>query len=158
MSRNLVVRFAGEGGQGQVTAAEGLALAATRAGYRVQTFATYPSQIKGGPTWAQAHISPDELLSSGDELDVLLALNRHAYEEHRDELREGGVLVYNSEEFDLEGVPNILGLEVDRMARETGNPLAANMVMIGAVGQLASMPQDYFTEFHHGALHPRPPQ
>ncbi len=147
MSRNLVVRFAGEGGQGQVTAAEGLALAATRAGYRVQTFATYPSQIKGGPTWAQAHISPDELLSSGDELDVLLALNRHAYEEHRDELREGGVLVYNSEEFDLEGVPNILGLEVDRMARETGNPLAANMVMIGAVGQLASMPQDYFTEF-----------
>ena len=147
MSRNLVVRFAGEGGQGQVTAAEGLALAAARVGYHVQTFATYPSQIMGGPTWAQARISPDELLSSGDDLDVLVALNRYAYDYNLDDLREGGVVIYNSEEFELDGIGNSLGLEVDKMARETGNPRAANMIMIGAVGQLASMPQEYFTEF-----------
>ena len=147
MSRNLVVRFAGEGGQGQVTAAEGLALAAARVGYHVQTFATYPSQIMGGPTWAQARISPDELLSSGDDLDVLVALNRYAYDHNLDDLREGGVVIYNSEEFELDDIGNSFGLDVDKMARETGNPRAANMIMIGAVGQLASMPQEYFTEF-----------
>lgn len=147
MSTNLVVRFAGEGGQGQVTAAEGLALAATRAGYRVQTFATYPSQIKGGPTWAQTHIGLDELLTSGDQLDALVALNKFAYDEHHDEIRDGGLIIYNSEEFEIEDSAGTLGLEVDRMARETGNPLAANMIMIGAVGQLASMPEEYFTDF-----------
>ena len=48
-SRDLVVRFAGEGGQGVVTASEMLARAAASVGYHVQTFATFPSQIMGDP-------------------------------------------------------------------------------------------------------------
>ena len=43
--QDFVVRFAGEGGQGVVTSAEGLAQAAAQVGYNVQTFATFPSQI-----------------------------------------------------------------------------------------------------------------
>ena len=54
--RDFVVRFAGEGGQGVVTSAEGLAQAATQVGYHALTFATFPSQILGGPTWTQAQI------------------------------------------------------------------------------------------------------
>ena len=57
--RDFVVRFAGEGGQGVVTSAEGLAQTATNAGYHALTFATFPSQILGGPTWTQARISVD---------------------------------------------------------------------------------------------------
>ncbi|MCY4615121.1 MAG: 2-oxoacid:acceptor oxidoreductase family protein, partial [Chloroflexi bacterium] len=102
MSTDLIVRFAGEGGQGQVTAAEGLAEAAARVGYHVQTYATYPSQIKGGPTWAQTRISTEPILHDGDALDVLVVLNREAYEDHIAELRDGGVLVYNAEDFELE--------------------------------------------------------
>ena len=41
-----VVRFAGEGGQGVVTSAEGLAQAMAQSGYNVQTFSTFPSQIE----------------------------------------------------------------------------------------------------------------
>ena len=70
MGADLVVRFAGEGGQGQVTAAEGMAEAAARVGYHVQTFATYPSQIEGGPVWAQTRISTNTILTQGDQLDV----------------------------------------------------------------------------------------
>src|SRR5437588_8490268 len=93
MGSDLVVRFAGEGGQGQVTAAEGLAQAAARVGYHVQTFATYPSQIEGGPVWAQTRVSTNEILTQGDQLDVLVALNHAAYETHIADLREGGVLI-----------------------------------------------------------------
>ena len=89
MSTDLIVRFAGEGGQGQVTAAEGLAEAAARVGYHVQTYATYPSQIKGGPTWAQTRISTKPILHDGDALDVLVVLNRDAYEAHVSDLRDG---------------------------------------------------------------------
>ncbi len=147
MSKSLVVRFAGEGGQGQVTAADGLARAAARVGYHVQTFATYPSQIKGGPVFAQASISTDEVLSSANAVDVLVALNRWQYDHQVDDLREGGVVIYNSEEFELEDVPRTIGIEADALARSTGNPLAVNMVLIGAVGHLAGMPQEYFTEY-----------
>jgi 2-oxoglutarate ferredoxin oxidoreductase subunit alpha len=147
MSSNLVVRFAGEGGQGVVTAAEGLAQAAARVGYHVQTFSTFPSQIKGGPTWAQTRVSTEPVLAAGDELDVLVVLNRYAYDHNLEELRDGGVVVYNSGDFDVDGDARCIGMDVDVLARETGNPLAANMVMIGAVAALADMPEDYFTDF-----------
>ena len=148
MSKSLVVRFATNGGAGVVTAADSLAESAARVGYHVQTLATYPSQIKGGPTWAQANISTDEILSSNDDLDVLVALDRWQYDHQIEDLREGGVVVYNSEEFDLEGLPNSIGVEAEKMAREAGNPLAVNFVLVGVVGALAGMPQEYFREFN----------
>ena len=79
--RDFLVRFAGEGGQGMVTSAEGLAQAAAQVGYHVQTFATFPSQILGGPTWTQTRISTTPVLSSGDQLDVLVAFNKEAYDQ-----------------------------------------------------------------------------
>jgi 2-oxoglutarate ferredoxin oxidoreductase subunit alpha len=147
MSTDLIVRFAGEGGQGQVTAAEGLAQAAGRVGYHVQTYSTYPSQIKGGPTWAQTRISTKKIQHDGDALDILVVLNREAYENHIGELREGGVLVYNAEDFELESNGNAVGIAVDELARSTGNPRAANMVVIGAVAALGGMPPEYFEDF-----------
>jgi 2-oxoglutarate ferredoxin oxidoreductase subunit alpha len=147
MGSDLVVRFAGEGGQGQVTAAEGLAQAAAGVGYHVQTFATYPSQIEGGPVWAQTRVSTNEILTQGDELDVLVALNRQGYETHIGDLREGGVLIYNSRDFDEAPEGNVIGLDAEGLARETGNPRAANVIMIGAVITLASMPKDIFAEW-----------
>ena len=147
MGADLVVRFAGEGGQGQVTAAEGLAQAATRVGYHVQTFATYPSQIEGGPVWAQTRVSTKEILTQGDQLDVLVALNRQAYETHIGDLRDGGILIYNSRDFDTAPLGKVIGLDAEALARETGNPRAANVIMIGAVAQLALMPQQYFVDW-----------
>ena len=103
-SNDFLVRFAGEGGQGQVTAADALARAAAKVGYHVQTFSTFPSQILGGPTFSQVRISTKPVLSAGDELDVLVALNRQAVDMHRSDVRSGGVCIYNSEEFESNGV------------------------------------------------------
>ncbi len=147
MSKNLVVRFAGEGGQGVVGGSEILAAAAAAVGYHVLTFSTYPSQIKGGPAWGQARISTDDILSSGDELDVLVALNRYAYDHNREELSEQGVVVYNSEEFEVDEGGRSIGLPADQMARDSGNPRAANMVVIGAVAHLADFPLQYLETF-----------
>ena len=146
MSNNLVVRFAGEGGQGVVGGSEILAAAAAAVGYHILTFSTFPSQIKGGPAWGQARISTNEILSSGDELDVLVALNQYAYDHNVEELSSNGFVVYNSEEFELDD-PRAIGLPADQMARDAGNPRAANMIVIGAVAQLADFPLSYLEEF-----------
>ncbi len=139
MSKNLVVRFAGEGGQGVVGGAELMASAAAQGGYHVLTFSTFPSQIKGGPAWGQARISSEPILTPGDYLDVLVAQNRYAYDHNVEDLREGGIVVFNSEEFEVEDAGRALGLPADKMAREAGNPLASTIILIGAVAKMAGV-------------------
>ncbi|MEK9675994.1 MAG: 2-oxoacid:acceptor oxidoreductase family protein, partial [Chloroflexota bacterium] len=99
--KDFVIRFAGEGGQGLVTSADALARAAAQAGYYVQTHSTFPSQIMGGPASSQVRISTTPVLSSGDGVDVLASLNQYAYDNHNQDLNDGGVTVYNAEEYDL---------------------------------------------------------
>lgn len=139
MSKNLVVRFAGEGGQGVVGGAELMASAAASGGYHVLTFSTFPSQIKGGPAWGQARISSEPILTPGDYLDVLVAQNQYAYDHNLEDLREGGLVVYNSEEFEVTDNARALGIPADRMAREAGNPLASTIILIGAVARMAGV-------------------
>ncbi len=145
--RDFVVRFAGEGGQGVVTSAEGLAQSSTQVGYHALTFATFPSQILGGPTWTQARIAVDPVLAPGDDVDVLVAFNQEAYDNHADEVREDGVIIFNSTEFELEGDARSFGLPIEELARSTGNNRAGNMVIMGALAHLVNMPHEYLEEF-----------
>ena len=145
----IVVRFAGEGGQGVVTAAEMLGRAATAVGYHALTFATFPSQILGGPTWTQARVSPQEVLSPGDAIGILVAFNDYAYQEHRGEVREGGVILHDPSvhpDQDSGGV-RTLSIPFDDLAKKTGESRAANMVVMGALSRLVNMPLDYFKTF-----------
>lgn len=145
----IVARFAGEGGQGVVTAAEFLARAAVAVGYHGLTFATFPSQILGGPTWTQARISRDLIHSPGDYVDILVAFNDHAYQEHRPEVRDGGVILIdpsvNPDAADT--THRTIVIPFDDLAKKTGESRAANMVMMGALSRLMNMPLHYFKEF-----------
>ena len=146
--KDFVVRFAGEGGQGVVTSAEGLAQAMAQSGYNVQTFSTFPSQIRGGPTWTQTRISTSEVLSPGDELDVLVAFNEYAYENHKEEVADDGVIVFNNGEFEIEESENVLGMDFDKLAKQTGNNRAANFVVMGALARLVDLPLSVLEEFN----------
>ena len=89
----------------------------------------------------------DAILSPGDDVDVLVAFNQDAYDEHNSEVRDEGVIIFNSNEFQLEGDSRGFGLPFDELARSTGNNRAANMVIIGALAHLVDMPQRYLEEF-----------
>ncbi len=131
-----------------VTSAEALAQSAAQVGYHVQTFTTFPSQIMGGPTWAQARVSTSPVLSSGDQLDILVAFNREAYDTHSPEVREGGVILYETGEFQLDDAGDrVLGIPFDILGKSTGNPRAANMVVLGALSQLVAWPESYLSDF-----------
>ena len=145
--RDFVVRFAGEGGQGVVTSAEGLAQSSTQVGYHALTFATFPSQILGGPTWTQARISVDPILAPGDDVNVLVAFNRDAYDEHEGDVLKDGVVIFDSNEFELTDDPRSFGLPFEELAKSTGNNRAANMVIMGALAHLINMPQEHLISF-----------
>ena len=145
--RDFVVRFGAEGGGGIVTASEILAQSATQVGYHALTFSTFPSQIMGGPVWTQARISVTPNLSAGDDVDVLVAFNREAYDNHCSDVRDTGIIIYDSGEFELAEDSRSLGMPLDELAKSTGNTRAANMVVIGALAHLFGMPQSYLDEF-----------
>lgn len=144
--QDFVVRFAAEGGQGVVTASEALARIAADVGYHVLTFSTFPSQVLGGPTWSQTRISTTPVLSAGDELHVLVALNREAYETHRGEVAENGVVLHDSS-FEPGGAGRSIGIPFDELAKEAGDIRTSNMVMMGALAHLVNMPVRYLEEF-----------
>ena len=144
---DFVLRFAGEGGQGFLSAAVGFASANTQAGYHAQTFATFPSQITGGPTWMQARISTTPIFSRGDSLDVLAVFNEEAYETHMHEVKEGGVILYDSDSMTLEEDGRSLGIAFDKLGKSTGNARAANMVLMGALAELVGVPLDVLADF-----------
>ena len=119
-----------------------------QSGYHVQTFSTFPSQIRGGPTWTQTRISTKEVLSSGDELDVLVAFNQYAYDNHKDDVASDGVIVYNSGEFEIEASDNALAMDFDELAKQTGNNRAANFVVMGALAELVDLPINILEDFN----------
>ena len=145
----IIVRFAGEGGQGVVTAAEMMARAASGVGFHALTFATFPSQIIGGPTWTQARISRSPVLAPGDSVDILVAFNAAAYEEHRVDVRDGGVILIDPSitPDPKDTAHRCITVPFDELAKQTGESRAANMVVMGGLSRLVNMPIQYFKEF-----------
>ena len=91
-----VIRIAGNSQDGIQSIGGFLARLAGRSEQEVMTFMTIPPTISGGPSIFQVRIGSGEVLSSGDEADVLMPFYQHSYENHIDFLKEGGIVLYDS--------------------------------------------------------------
>src|SRR5215510_2848236 len=92
-----VIRIAGNSQDGIQAIGGFLARLAGRSEHEVMTFMTIPSTISGGPSIFQVRIGSGEVLSAGDDADVLLAFYQHSYEEHINSLKKGGIVLYDSD-------------------------------------------------------------
>src|SRR5437660_9164810 len=92
-----VIRIAGNSQDGIQAIGGFLARLAGRSEQEVMTFMTIPSTISGGPSIFQVRIGSGEVLSAGDDADVLLAFYQHSYEDHINSLKKGGTVLYDSD-------------------------------------------------------------
>ncbi len=92
-----VIRLAGNSQDGIQSVGGFLARLAGRSAQDVMTYMTIPSTISGGPSIFQVRIGSGEVLSAGDEADFLVAFHQHSYDTHIRALKEGGVLLYDSD-------------------------------------------------------------
>jgi 2-oxoglutarate/2-oxoacid ferredoxin oxidoreductase subunit alpha len=141
--RDAVIRLAGNSQDGIQTAGAFLARLAGRSAQDVMTYMTIPSTISGGPSIFQVRIGSGEVLSAGDEADFLVAFYQHSYTEHIDFLREGGVLLYDSDQvqpnredkrFVYVGVP-ITGLTVEALGG-TAKDKGKNIFVLGLLASI----------------------
>jgi len=92
-----VIRIAGNSQDGIQAIGGFLARLAGRSEQEVMTFMTIPATISGGPSIFQVRIGSGEVLSAGDEADVLLAFYQHSYENHIHSLRKGGIVLLDAD-------------------------------------------------------------
>src|SRR5438270_11489539 len=93
----VIIRIAGNSQDGIQAIGGFLARLAGRSEQEVMTFMTIPSTISGGPSIFQVRIGSGEVLSSGDEADVLLAFYQHSYNGHLNSLKKNGIVLYDSD-------------------------------------------------------------
>jgi 2-oxoglutarate ferredoxin oxidoreductase subunit alpha len=95
--QDVVIRLAGNSQDGIQSIGGFLARLAGRSDQEVMTYMTIPSTISGGPSIFQVRMGTGEILSSGDRADMLVAFYQHSYDAHIGSLRDGGVLIYDSD-------------------------------------------------------------
>src|SRR6187401_3455665 len=96
--RHAVIRLAGNSQDGIQSIGGILARLAGRTAQEVMTYMTIPSTISGGPSIFQVHLGSGEVLSAGDEADVLVAFYQHSYDGHLGSVRNHGICIYDSGE------------------------------------------------------------
>src|SRR3954454_18890213 len=139
-----VIRIAGNSQDGIQAIGGFLARLAGRSEQEVMTFMTIPSTISGGPSIFQVRIGSGEVLSAGDDADVLLAFYQHSYEDHINSLKKGGIVLYDSDhiepkpefqkQFHHLGIP-ISGLTVEAIGG-TAKDKGKNIFALGLVAKM----------------------
>ncbi len=150
----------GEAGDGVFAVSDMLALMFARAGLEILTTQTYSSRIRGGHINASVRVAEQELLSQGDELDLLIALDLETVELHRQSVRDGGIILYDNSqgEIDLADLEQrqvtVFPIPARKIARERlSAPIMKNIVMTGAA--LTAVNFDPEFEFLGGLIRER---
>jgi 2-oxoisovalerate ferredoxin oxidoreductase beta subunit len=140
---DLEVRIAGFGGQGALLLGEVLAEAGLDAGFEVSWLPSYGPEMRSGTSNCHVRLSrqaiDSPLVSSPN---VLVAMNEPSLRKFDKSVRAGGWVIYNGQEFPAdcarEGV-HVLALPFTELADELGEKRAANMVMLGALLEIAGV-------------------
>ncbi|MFW5924123.1 MAG: 2-oxoacid:acceptor oxidoreductase subunit alpha [archaeon] len=160
----LIWRIAGGSGDGIDSTSQNFAKALMRSGLDVFTHRHYPSRIRGGHTYVEIRAAPEPVTSRGDGYNFLLALGDSfarspdqeamygneeikPLSENLDDLREGGVIVYDEALIDaseIEGFEerveendwHVYPMDLRGIAREYGRNVMRNTAGVGVTAAL----------------------
>ncbi|MFC7165633.1 2-oxoacid:acceptor oxidoreductase subunit alpha [Halospeciosus flavus] len=176
----LIWRVAGGSGDGVDSTSQNFAKALMRSGLNVFTHRHYPSRIRGGHTYVEIRAAAHDVKSRGDGYNFLLALGdsfarnpkEGAYygneelkplSENLDELREGGVIVYDSglldaseiEDFDERVEENnwhVYDLDLRSLAKEHGREIMRNTAGVGVTAAITGLDLEYIEDLMKDAM------
>ena len=116
----LVVRFAGDSGDGMQLTGDRFTSVSASFGNDLSTLPDFPAEIRApagtvnGVSSFQVHISDHDITTPGDEPNVLVAMNPAALKADLPRLEQGGTLIVNEDAFDERNLEK---------AEYTSNPL-----------------------------------
>jgi 2-oxoglutarate ferredoxin oxidoreductase subunit alpha len=118
-----VIRFCGDSGDGMQVVGGQLTSTSAVFGNDVSTFPDFPAEIRApagtlaGVSGHQLHFSSHDIFTPGDRVDTLVVMNPAALKTNLADLKHGGTLIANEDEFD------------DSNMRKAGYPPGHNPLM-----------------------------
>ena len=100
-----VIRFAGDSGDGMQITGSQFTNTTALFGNDLATFPDYPAEIRApagtlpGVSGFQVHFGAGDVYTPGDSVDALVAMNPAALKVNLADLRPGGILIVNSDDF-----------------------------------------------------------
>jgi 2-oxoisovalerate ferredoxin oxidoreductase beta subunit len=143
---DLGLRIAGFGGQGVLLLGEVLAEAGLDAGLEVSWLPSYGPEMRSGTSNCHVRLSRQTIDSPlVTAPNVLVAMNEPSLRKFDQSVRAGGWIIYDGDEFPADCAcddVHVLAAPFTRLADELGDKRAANMVMLGALLEIAgALPQ-----------------
>ena len=128
------IRIAGSGGQGILLAGIVLAEAALLDRKYVAQTANYGPEARGGNSVSEVVISDAEIdYPSAMEVDLLVALSQEACDRNLSGVKEGGLVIVDSNLVPSVPWQTAACLPFEQIARNAGDKRAINMAALGAV-------------------------
>ena len=103
---DVVIRIAGDSGDGMQLTGDRFTTSSALFGNDLSTLPDFPAEIRApagtvhGVSAFQVHISDHDIATPGDEPDVLIAMNPAALKAEMKRLRQGGMVIVNTDNFD----------------------------------------------------------
>lgn len=135
------ILFAGFGGQGVLTAGLIISQIALYSGNNATWMPSYGAAMRGGTANCTVHYGEGPVYNPGQQKpDLLLAMNEPSLNKFEPLVREGGIVLYNSDMIHdafvhRDGV-RYLPVACNTISDRLKNPKGANIVMIGAIVKL----------------------
>ena len=140
------ILISGTGGQGIIAAGEFLTEALFRAGREVMFTRSYGSVARGGSCRSEVIVSDSEIYDLQlDKADILIAMSPAAFRKYQGRAKKGALVIVDSAvlrslgEGEARTDVDLRHLPATEMAVELGNPIVANMVLLGALSRLSDV-------------------
>jgi 2-oxoglutarate ferredoxin oxidoreductase subunit alpha len=138
---NMTFKIAGAAGQGVESSGAGFSEALAWGGLHIFGLPDYMSRIRGGLNFFQIRVHGQPLHSHEDAVHVLLPLNEEALEAYRDDVVEGGGIIYDEGlKVDADRIASrgrkAMPVPLIGIAEEHGERVMANTAALGAAAGL----------------------
>lgn len=139
----------GQQGEGIESCGEILAGILAKLGYSLYSQRLFASRIKGGHTTFALRIALDEIMTIGERVDFLVALDQETVDMHGKEVEAGGVIICDSKvkpDFSAYEGQNVkcLSLPISETALNAGSLMMRNIVALGMTVALLGCPVENF--------------
>ncbi|MFV0493910.1 2-oxoacid:acceptor oxidoreductase subunit alpha [Mycobacterium sp.] len=149
---NVVIRFAGDSGDGMQLTGDRFTAEAAVFGNDLATQPNYPAEIRApagtlpGVSSFQIQIADYDILTAGDRPDVLVAMNPAALKANLGDLPRGGMVIANSDEFTKRNVTKVgyvtNPLESDELEEYVVHSVPMTSLTLGAVESIGATKKD----------------
>lgn len=144
MSRRYEMRFSGSGGQGMILAGIIMAEAASIfGGKNAAQSQSYGPESRGGASRSEVIISDEEVdYPKATSIDAMLAMTQEACAKYCKDIKEGGILLVDSDE--VKNIPSgnfkTYSFPITAIARdELGKTIVANIIALGMITELTKI-------------------